>query len=539
MSGSIRSYIRRSFVEQIAAHRMMAVIVILMIIANFLLGERVQAGGGLGWDGVTYANLVRHIDDMIRSDMLGTYYAQRIVPALVVRTGLLALQLPLTDHNIISAFAVVNGVSCVALVDVWRRICGVLDFDVKTRWLGFTGLFINFEFSKQNMYYPVLTDITALLLSAILLLLYLNKNRFGILIVSVIGAFCWPTLSVTGAILVLFMRETDQRSSSDAPERTDSYPFNKWAIAFIGLALLAMLVTIANLPVGNTLCGYAGLLPGSAGNFSSKLDLMFGAHEAFKNLCLPVQKFITAMPSCLLAAIAVYVMCRPMLELKNLQGWFSRYRVQSVGLVLMSSLGLRWIANPAVENPSSIVLLAKLTLFPAPGKVLLPLVSLAVFWGPFLVLAGLSWPKISAACRNLGPGMVVAICFTLPFGLVGEPRFLTTIWPMLVVLTASVLGRSYPDRLPVVLLISSFVFAQFWLPLNLVPWPVGDGDGLQEFPKQLYFMHYGLWMGWPGYVIQSAMITVTAMFILKYLKRSSGTACSISEVDNAYPQLRR
>jgi hypothetical protein len=526
------SYIRRSFVEPIAAHRMMAAIIVLMVITNFFLGERVQAGGGLGWDGVTYANLVRHIDDMIRSDMLGTYYAQRILPALVVRGGLLTLQLPLTDHNIISAFAAVNGALCVVLVDVWRRICGALDFDVKTRWLGFTGLFINFEFSKQNMYYPVLTDITALLLSAILLLLYLKKNRLGILVVSVIGAFCWPTLSVTGAILVLFMRETDQRLSGGAPERTDSYPFNKWTIAFICLALLTILVTITDLPVGNSLCGYAGLLPGSAGNLSSKLDLMFGAHETFKNLCLPVQKFITALPSCLLAAIAVYVMCRPMLELKNLQGWFSRYRVQSVGLalaiVLMSSLGLRWIANPAVENPSSIVLLAKLTLFPAPGKVLLPLVSLAVFWGPFLVVAGLLWPKISAACRNLGPGMVIAICFTLPFGLVGEPRFLTTIWPMLVVLTASVLGRSYPDRLPVVLLISSFVFAQFWLPLNLVPWPGGDIDNLQQFPKQLYFMHYGLWMGWTGYIVQLAMISITALLVLRYIKRSPGGGASIT-----------
>jgi protein-S-isoprenylcysteine O-methyltransferase Ste14 len=47
--------------------------------------------------------------------------------------------------------------------------------------------------------------------------------------------------------------------------------------------------------------------------------------------------------------------------------------------------------------------------------------------------------------------------------------------------------------------------AQFWLPMNLLPWPGGDYDNLLEFPKQLYFGHYGVWMGWPAYVVQGCV----------------------------------
>jgi hypothetical protein len=526
MSGSIRSYIHKSFVEPIAAHRAMAAIVILMVVMNLFFGERVQAGGGLGWDGVTYANLVRHVDEMIRSDTLGTYYAQRVLPAFIIRMALVIAQSPMNNYNIIFAFLLFNSALCIALTVVWKKICDSLSFGIESRWIGFAGLFINYEFSKQNMFSPVLTDTVAMFLSGVLLLLFIQKRRLGILVLSVIGAFCWPTLAISGALLVLLM---EQSSSTVVPytssEAAGAYLFNKKAAILLALAAFLMLISTNLLPVGRVICGYAGMLPGARGGVSSKLDLLFGPRVLFQDPCLLAQQTMTALPSCLLLALAIYVMGMPLIRRDMLKGLASKYRVQSFALSLVilvvSTIGLRWISNPAVENPSSISELARLILLPPPGKIFLPLVSAAVFWGPVLMVAALMWPRISRAARNMGPGIPAVICITLPFGLVGEPRFITTIWPMIVVLTASVLGDEYKDRRYGILILSSIFFAQFWLPLNIAPWTGGDSDGLQQFPKQLLFMHYGLWMSWPTYVLQSIALVVTSLLLLRYLRSSS------------------
>lgn len=40
---------------------------------------------------------------------------------------------------------------------------------------------------------------------------------------------------------------------------------------------------------------------------------------------------------------------------------------------------------------------------------------------------------------------------------------------------------------------------------------------LLEFPKQLYFMHYGVWMSWPAYLVQSLLLVLSAVWIYKNL----------------------
>lgn len=503
--------LRRAFAEPKAAHRLMLGIVLLMLVANALWGERLMIGNGLGWDGVTYAGLVRNLDDTLGRDLLGSYYAQRLLPPFVVRQALLLLHAPLSDRNIIVAFGVMNALLMLALAEIWRRICDMCALPVAGRWIGFTALFVNFQFSKQSMFYPVLTDVVALVLSALLLLLYLKRQRIGVALVGVAGAFCWPTLGITAAALLLAM----PRAPVDAcaPVADVRLAVKRTWIVLAALLMAAIVVAVS--PIGYGLCTASGLpglfehLPGGVRAALARNDM--------RDACVIAQQAATALPALTLAALAILVLCWPLLRGVKVRAP-SAFRIQSallaIAVLALGWLGVRFLSNPAVPNPSGVVLLAKLVLLPAPGKLLLPLVSAASFWGPFVVFLALCWPRLSVAARSLGPGVAIVIAFTLPFGLVGEPRFLTTIWPMLALLSATLLAEGRPRAVILVLLAASFLLAQFWLPLNLMPWVDRGGyDDLRLLPKQLYFMHYGLWMGWPAYLGQAVLFAALGVWL--------------------------
>jgi len=146
----------------------------------------------------------------------------------------------------------------------------------------------------------------------------------------------------------------------------------------------------------------------------------------------------------------------------------------------------------------------------------LPFVSLAVFWGPVVLLIIIYWQEFCIQTRKLGPGVVAVIALALILGMVGEPRFLTIGWPFLVlglVLTLEDI-RFKPEFKPVFIILT-IIFAQFWMILNYEPWMPPDGEGLQDFPKQLYFMHYGLWMSWITYLVQLAILVLSALVLRK------------------------
>ncbi|WP_242138000.1 hypothetical protein [Sphingomonas sp. TREG-RG-20F-R18-01] len=509
------------FQDAAPAHRMMTVIVVAVVLASWFLGEHVPVSGGLGWDGVIYADLVRNMGHTGFSTTLGTYYAQRILPAFLVRQGLLLFSSDMANRDIILGFAILNGLMCVGLTEVWRSICNILKLTVISRWFGFAGMFMSFEFSKQTMFYPVLTDPVALFLAAMLLLTYLKRSKFAVSILSIIGAFCWPTLSITGAILCMFM---PNRPYDPASPYSAEYQFGKntlkvglWIIA--GVAIFSAICAI---PASHQACVALSGPINIASYLPASLAAKAQASHSLKDPCLIVQQGITAVPSFLLMILAMIILVVPLVRTGILPLKVDARRITAiccaVFIVLVSWLGVRVISNPHVANPSSIFVLARLSGMPAVGKVFLPFVSLSAFWGALAIFSAVEWPKIASEARHMGGAIVAVLCFTLPFGLVGEPRFLTTIWPILVTLAAIVLGRFNRNGRNVVLLVSTFVMAQFWLPLTIVPWSGGAFASLEDFPKQLYFMHYGLWTSWTGYGIQAAILVGIAWALARSAK---------------------
>lgn len=45
--------------------------------------------------------------------------------------------------------------------------------------------------------------------------------------------------------------------------------------------------------------------------------------------------------------------------------------------------------------------------------------------------------------------------------------------------------------------------------------------GLERFPRQLYFMHNGMWMGWHAYVAQSVLFISAGLWLARLVPRQT------------------
>jgi hypothetical protein len=186
-----------------SSHRLMVVLVLILGLLNFFWGEKVPVGVGFGWDGIHYAEMVRNLDSMISGGQLSSYYAQRILPSFLVRSILLVSKTEMSDINIIRTFELFNLTLLVGACWIWKRVSDNFSLSLAGRWIGFSGIFINFQFSKNAFFNPVLTDVTALFVAMLLLLFYTEKKSVALFLTTIIGAFVWPVVSISGAFLIL------------------------------------------------------------------------------------------------------------------------------------------------------------------------------------------------------------------------------------------------------------------------------------------------------------------------------------------------
>jgi hypothetical protein len=504
----MKSMIRDFSWNQIeGSHRLMTLIVLSLGLYSLFWGERISAGNGLGFDGRVYASMTREIGSQIATGQLGSYYAQRILPSAIVHGMLRIAEAADNNENIIRCFELYNLLLVVGACRIWKRVADKLSLSVAGRWIGFGGLFLNFQCSKQTFFYPVLTDVTALFTGTLLLMFYLERKPIGLLVTTLIGAFAWPIVSVCGALLLVFLRsEFPKQVIAPATRlRLERTPTLAQLVKFGGGGALVFSA------VGNL------LLMHSSAEHTCKLPSILANGTDPSVVPCTLERMLTGLPS--LAALT--------LALTLLIGSWAFFPAIIVGLrktpihlvvlaifaVAVPSFVVKAISNPIVANPSNVRYLIEFMLLPPSGKILLPLVTLTAFWGPLVILLCLYWKECCVQARRLGPGVLGVLFISLPLGIACEPRFVTVAWPFFVLTLVLAFEHSkaiVPSRFALIAL--TVAYGQFWLPINIVPWPP-DHDGLLEFPKQLYFMHYGPWMSWTSFLLQLPVILLSALWL--------------------------
>lgn len=516
-------------------HLLMVLIVLTLGLLNFFWGEKVPAGGGFGWDGVFYAEMVRHLDVMISGGQLSGYYAQRILPSAIVRAMLLLSGAVASDTNIIRGFELYNLTLLVGACWVWRRVANNFALSLGGRWIGFGGIFLNFESSKQAFYSPVLTDVSALFVGMLLLLFYLEKKPVALFITTIIGAFCWPVVSVSGALLLVFLgSKLPQEVIESAPSSLFIKSLKPTRLIKMGCLLIVVITALLHLlllrfmPISQDSCSafnsqlkmVTDSLPVNVASLVGRL-LNVGNNCILERIIIAPEQFLTGLPSILGLSVALVMLVGSASFFKAVFAGLRKTPpllvVLMIAAITIPLLVIKLVSNSNIANESSLVHLIRLMIFQAEGKFLLAVVSLVSFWGPVVLLLMIFWGKFCVQARKLGPGFVALVGISLPLGLVGEPRFMTISWPFLVLGLVLVLEKtSVKTSFKYVFAALTIMYAQFWMRLNMAPWMPPDGAGLFEFPKQLYFMHYGLWMSWPSYLAQLSFMA----FGIRWLRQS-------------------
>ncbi|TDR89887.1 hypothetical protein [Enterovirga rhinocerotis] len=495
--------------------------VVLAVAALGLMWERVPQGGGLGWDGTIYARMVADLGGMVASGELSAYHAQRILPALAVKGMLAVVGAAPTDSAILWAFSLYNLALMLASLFLWRAVADVYALGTGSRWIGFCALFLSFQAAKLTYYYPPLTDMTALTFGLLTLFLYATRRPALLMLVSILGASSWPTLSVCGALLILFPRpEPGAPPAPETPLRLRPLVTAYLAVAAIPIALYLVMIAA---PAAS--CAVAAPPLVATVETLTRLGIQsLKGGEVLGEPCAAVRRLLTSIPSVLAVILGLAAMLVPLATRAGIAWHVRRIRplhvIYAVLTILVPILVVKLIANPSAPTPSSIRYLALIIMMPPEGKVFMPLVGTFVYWGPLVLVAIPLWQEFCRAVRGLGLGAVLTIAFTLPFGLVGEGRFLTAAWPFMVLAMALVLNQRPLGRaFWIAFLVATVALAQFWLPLNIGPWTGGSLEHLLEFPKQMYFMHFGPWMNWATFSLQFVFMALVAAWLYATLPR--------------------
>lgn len=477
----------------------MLLAVLALCLVNMVIGETIPAGEGLGYDGLVYGNMVLELPALIREGRLNHYYAQRILPSAIVRWGMLAAGSELTVPAIIRAFRIYNLLLLLGVCWVWVRLVRASGLGNMACWFGFCALVLNFSMSRLSFYYPVLTDVTALFTGMLLLLFALQRRAFPLFVTAVIGAFGWQVIGLYGAMLLLGLCVDRSERASDAkpPSHAGSASASVWAFS-LGLGLAA----------------YVAVLATRIGIGSNKLVLRWNVSVDLPRL----ESLITGIPSLLAVVIAVAILLQTsavdLLARRLRWQWRPAILIMAGLTVLVPMAVTRLIANATLANPSSFATVLGYVLHPPSGKFLLPFVSIVVFWGPAALFMLFCWRQLCGAAGQLGPGVIGVLALSLPLALATEPRFVTAAWPFAVyAMVLSLRGLLVHHTAVISFALLSMFFAHFWLPLNWGRWPTPDHADLLEFPKQIYFLHFGYWMGWPAFVAQSLMVLAAGWWI--------------------------
>lgn len=484
-------------------------LVAALIAATHLFGEKIQVGGGLGWDGVLYGRIAMDFVGMVLQKGYVTFIAagyesivfQRLGPSLLIHALLRPFYDPITTPTVIMAFIAGNiiatTVTCALVLSTLRR----LGVGPVGRWTAAAGLLLNFCILKWLSYYPVLTDAYGLLLGAWMLHAYVARRPWQILVAMVLAAFTWPADFYFGVALLLF------GGPVAAPSRLVwlDYPRLSWALAglaAVGYGAIAWYLMqpleYARVPfnVQPALFWLApvSVLIGAAWVLFGVKWLLDGSIATLAQATLTIPRRLT--PYLTLAAIVA---------IRQVHQWLAP-GASSVEVGVYEHM----IQSGAFR----------------PGMFLLGHV---VFFGPAIVLVVLYWRQMGAVAGRLGPGLVVGLGAILALGLGSESRRLINALPVLAVLLGVVAdadGWSWKHVAGFAIL--SALTSKVWL-------EIGVFYDATSVPPRL-FMNLGPWMELDAYLLQGAIaLAVAAILTVIYPRRHPARTGTVARRPDPVP----
>lgn len=449
---------------------------LLFALWNLYRGEILPVNNSLGWDGSIYAGIARHFPEMVfQHQTIDPYDLQRSFPIALVHYGLRVIRAPLEDAYIIHGFRILTIWMLVLSAFFWGLTMEKLGFSRRAQWLGYTGLFLNCAVLKMFFYYAITIDVTAFALSVFLFYFYVRKSQAGVLLITLCGAFTWPTMLYAGLILFVFPRQ--DTTTKEPREKAAVAASLLFSAAIAGGAAWLYYLRGIKPAFGGTPAIHA-LVPVSLAAVAAYS--FWGSREIFRALCVTSGEkvFRKSFLLRLITALLVY----------------SGFRVILSFYPGEPRLTLLWFIEQS--------LVASVT------RPFIFYVITVVYFGPVMILALFFWRDVTRAAARFGLGLVLFLFLHFMISVGDDARKYMNVLPAVVALTIMAAEkRNWENAAYVLLAAVALVFSKVWMTFNHGPMTGSN----QEFPLQYIFMSQGPVMNHAFYALQGAVILGTLL----------------------------
>ncbi|MGL4293006.1 MAG: hypothetical protein ACRCSQ_05485 [Bacteroidales bacterium] len=479
--------------------RVISVFLFLVIVLSGFAGEKVALQDGAGWDGVAYREMARSFSDDIMDDVYNGYNIQRIAPFALINMVYRVFGLPVDNDSLMIGVIVLQIMTLCMSVFVYYKISEVLKFNVATEIIGFSFLFFNYTCLKYVEYYPFLTDVFALFISLLLFLCFIKKNKTGMFLCSLIGAFVWPTLLGIGLCLTFL-----PANPFDLNNRTKVLSRN--GVYFLRLIRIgAILIT----PV---LLGAIYLLSRYVKGHASLRELYWSTDYGTVWLLLLSLVSVSFFLYLFISTFRFDV--KDLFEkIKTEMSWRIIGGI-GFGFLLVKMVIWTYANDSEAWGISRMVLHTVLRSVTAPGVFL---ENHFVFFGLVPVFMILFWPSVLKEIGKYGMAYWLILAEFVFLLTNSESRYLIYLLPFFVFPLLLVLNRQMNmQRIVVPIFVFSLIKSMFWFKINV--------DGIEDtflaadylsFPAQRYFMMHGPWQRHDMYVF-FMLLAILVFIICRY-----------------------
>lgn len=450
----------------------------LMVLWAQFGGELIPVRDGVGYDGATYAGIVRNPEGWILNGELDSHRIQRILPSLLLHAVLGLLGIEPNDTAIIWGFHILNTVLLIGSAYLWSGIARRLALRRAAAWIGFCALFVTYATLKFPFYYPILTDVSGFALGTALLWCFLAARRWLLLAVGLAGAWTWPTVWYSALVLFAVSRQRE----------VGAFDRDRGLVGAAGLGVLAVISSIYA-----WWCGEGCVAP-----------VMLRATMPY---ALPL--------SLLFLGVWVFLAARPLLDRVSIRRFahgihWPRLGIATLLLLVVAALQ-SVLATPTQYGTLRTLQNISLGGATKPGGFL---VAHTVYFGPLVPLAVGLWHRIAEAVDKYGPGLVMLMLGYVLLATGSESRKFMNVWPFIVAFGAVAVDQLDWTRKEIAAFaLLSIGVSRFWLPLN-----VG------ELQSELYFMSMGPRMTALAYAGMSLFSLVTAGAVWGIYRKGRGPA---------------
>jgi hypothetical protein len=475
----------------------------------YLLGDRTNWSGGLGFDGYFYGELAKNFPSAVfghgqvvppgfgpytgpRLTGVDSYYIYRIVPSGLVWLGLKVTTLTPTNGHVIGLFAALNTAMYGLATWCWCRSAALLGLGDREKVLGATALLINFAVLRTGAYLPVLTDQVALGIGALSLYLWLRGSLWGLAACVLVGCFTWPLHFLVGGLLLLFPCPPGIRGAFAEGGDIEA----GWRPPRFGAAVGAGVGIVAVIAL--TLLQLEGRVS------------LEGTEQ------LPLFPISAAVTGLFVFAVFAYFMPSTLKRLWEVIRSIEPQRLAvALGVVVIARIAGALLSSRGGYDTNEILKEEFWWTALDPGLFIVVLIG---YFGPLTLALLADLPRAGANSWRLGPGMAAVVAVGLLGALTTQPREVADVFPFLLIPGVLAVRRIFglSSAVLVCFFLVSLAFSRIWLYIG----PMStDFTQLQHFPAQNYYMALGPWTPPLMYAVQLAAVLLAAALGALWLQR--------------------